>query len=339
MPARPSTHETTLLAIDLLRRIPRHGGISAPQLHAALVEQGIQRDLRSIQRLLDTLSQHFDIERDDRSKPYTYRWKRHATAFSLAQLTPHESLLLRLAEQHLQHLLPTRLLRGMQDFFDQARRTLAHADSAQLEREWARKIRVVPTSQPLLPPAIDPDVLDAVSEALYANRWLQLDYQNASGTRRTYDVMPLGLAQQGPRLYLVCRFRDFDNERSLAVHRIHAASVSTLNFERPAGFDLRQYDADGRFGFGNGQHIELVFHITAEAGYHLRETPLSTDQEVTELADGQLRIRATVVDSAMLDWWLRGFGDAVGHIEKHKLKASPVTPAVHSAPLAPGGLR
>ena len=133
--------------------------------------------------------------------------------------------------------------------------------------------------------------------------------------------MPLGLAQQGPRLYLVCRFEGFDNERSLALHRIGKAEVSTLAFERPRGFDLQKYDADGRFGFGEGRRIRLQFCIEHDAGFHLQETPLSKDQQVQDQGDGWLEITATVVDSAMLDWWLRGFGDAVRGVSRQAVPA------------------
>ena len=74
------------------------------------------------------------------------------------------------------------------------------------------------------------------------------------------------LAQQGPRLYLVCRFDGYDNERSLALNRISSAAVSTLGFERPKDFDLQKYDADGRFGFGEGKRISLKFRIKRAAG-------------------------------------------------------------------------
>jgi len=158
-----------------------------------------------------------------------------------------------------------------------------------------------------------------VSEALYANRWLDIDYQNAAGKRRRAKVMPLGLAQQGPRLYLVCRFEGFDNERSLALHRIRKAEASTLTFERPTEFDLQKYDDDGRFGFGEGLRVRLRFRIEKEAGVHLLETPLSKDQQVQDQGDGWLEITATVVDSAMLDWWLRGFGKAVADVSKLSL--------------------
>ena len=111
--------------------------------------------------------------------------------------------------------------------------------------------------------------------------------------------MPLGLAQQGPRIYLVCRFDGYDNERSLALHRVLTARASSLIFKRPKVSDLKQYD-DGRFRYGDGQRVRLSFRIEKEAGLHLLESPLSADQTVVELADAY-EITATVVDSAMLE--------------------------------------
>ncbi len=319
MAKRSDTLETVLLAVELMRRIPRGRKVTAGELHQQLKDAGIERELRTIQRQLEMLSEHFEIERDDRSKPYGYRWLEQAKALAMPNLTPQESLLLQLAEEHLKNLLPPRLMKSMDAFFSQARRNLGSESSARLEREWPGKVRVVATSQPLLPPKIVSGVFEAVSEALYANRWLTLDYQNSAGKRRSITVMPLGLAQQGPRLYLVCRFDGFNNERSLALHRIRKAEASTLTFERPAEFDLQKYDDDGRFGFGEGHRVQLRFRITKDAGLHLTESPLSTDQQYVEAQDGWLEIIATVVDSAMLDWWLRGFGKAVTNIQKISL--------------------
>ncbi len=324
MAQRPDTLDTALLMVELLRRIPRGRKVTTGELHQQLKGAGFERDVRTIQRQLEILSQHFDIERDERSKPYGYRWLERAQGLAVPQLTPQESLLLQLAEEHLKNLLPARLMQSMEGFFTQARRNLADPhdhgdDAARLERQWPHKVRVVATSQPLLPPKIAPGVLEAVSEALYANRWLLIDYQNAAGKRKQARVMPLGLAQQGPRLYLACRYEGFDNERSLALHRIRRAEASTLTFERPPAFDLAKYDADGRFMFGDGQRVRLQFCITREAGLHLTESLLAADQQVRELDDDWLEISATVVDSAMLQWWLRGFGEAVRDVRKISL--------------------
>ena len=112
MTRRPDALETARLALELLRRIPRGRKVTASELHEQLREAGIERDLRTIQRQLDMLSQKFDIERDDRNKPYGYRWLDHATGLSIPNLTPQESLLLLLAEEHLRHLLPARLMKS-----------------------------------------------------------------------------------------------------------------------------------------------------------------------------------------------------------------------------------
>ena len=309
MAKRPDTRETVLLALELLKRIPRARKVSARELHEQLPPD-LARDLRTIQRQLDMLSGAFDIERDDSSKPFGYRWKERAPGFSLPTLTEQESLLLALAEEHLRHLLPAHLMKSMAGFFAQARRTLGTGGGARQEREWLGKVRVVSQTQPLLPPRLVPGVFETVSNALYANHWLSLDYRNAAGKRSKIRVMPLGLAQQGPRLYLVCRYEGYDNERSLALHRIAKAEMSAVEFARPAGFDLAAYDDDGRFGSGDGKRIELKIRIDKDAGQHLLESPLSRDQKVTELEDAY-EITATVVESEQLKRWLRGFGSSL----------------------------
>ena len=315
MAKRSDTLETVLLAVELLRRIPRGRKITASDLHQQLKDAGIERDLRTIQRQLGMLSEHFEIERDDRSKPYGYRWLEAAKALAVPNLTPQESLLLQLAEEHLKHLLPARLMKSLDSFFTQAKRNLGN-NNARLEKEWPSKVRVVASSQPLLPPKIAPGVFDAVSEALYSNRWLVLDYKNANGKRNSVEIMPLGLVQQGTRLYVVCRFQGFDNERNLALHRIHSAVMTTKVFDRPKSFDLKQYDDDGRFGFGEGVRVSLSFRIKRSAGLHLMESPLSADQEVVEGDNGQLSVSATVVDSAMLERWILGFGDDISDVKR-----------------------
>ncbi len=322
---RASQGSHAVIALELLRRIPRVGHTTAQRLRDELAAGGIDRDERTIQRQLKRLAEQFDIECDDRSKPHAYRWKSHAATLSMQRLTSQESLLLTLAEQHLNHLLPTLLTQSMAGFFEQARsnvdlRAPQEAPYANaLDRQWLRKVRVVSETQPLLPPQIDPQVFEAVSRALYLNRWLSLEYCNAAKATVRALVMPLGLAQQGPKLYLVVRFEGYDNERSLALHRINRAEVTDRAFSPPPEFDLQRYDDDGRFGFGDGERIKLKFRIEKAAGQHLLETPLSEDQTCV-VGKTHLTISATVVDSARLWWWIRGFGDAISQVRTTKQK-------------------
>lgn len=318
MAKRSDTHETVLLALEILHRIPRDRKVSAPDIHKQLISAGINRDIRTVQRQLDMLSGHFDIERDNRSKPYGYSWKKGSKGFSMPLLTEQESLLLTLAEQHLKSLLPEGLMKSMNPFFETARQNLVTDTKSKLSREWLNKVRTVSENQPLLPPKIDSKVFEAVSNALFKNHWLEIEYTNAGGYPSKSLAMPLGLAQQGPRLYLVCRYQGYDNERSLALHRMVKAKETTLTFERPKEFNLAKYDDDGRFGFGNGKKIKLSFRIKKDYGKHLLETPLSSDQTYKEIGDDYL-ITATVVDSDRLDWWLRGFGVQISKISKKNI--------------------
>lgn len=321
MPIRPDNLETLRLSLELLRRIPSRHPITAEELHGQIQAEGIQRDIRSIQRQLKVLSDSFDIDCDTRSKPYGYKWKGNSGGFSVRSLSEQESLLLILAEQHLQNFLPPSLMKSMSAFFDQARRNLTsppgvtESRASKLNKEWLDKVRVVSTSQPLIPPKIDHEVFENVSTALYNNQWLAVTFKNQKAAKKTSTVMPLGIAQQGLRMYLVCRFEGYDNERSLAMNRISKAEVSSLTFDRPKHFNFKQYDDDGRFGFGEGKKIRLVFRISRPAGLHLLESPLSIDQFVTEHEDCY-EIAATVVDTAQLTWWLLGFGDRVWDITK-----------------------
>ena len=315
---RPATIETLHLAIELLQRIPRTRKVSAAELQRQLAAAGKNRDLRTIQRQLETLSRNFDIERDDRSKPYGYRWKERAVPLSVPSLTPQQSLLLTLAEQHLRNLLPASLTKSMEPFFTQARSDLGPGSAAKREREWLSKVRVVANTQPLLPPKLQPGVFEQISNALYDNTWLDVTYKNSSGKLIKADIMPLGLAQQGARLYLVCRFDGRDSERSLALNRFIAARATMLPFERPKSFSLQKFEDEGRFGFGHGKKIRLTFRISKAVGLHLLESRLSVDQGVKE-HDDCYAISATVVETELLNWWLMSFGDQVWAVRRSQI--------------------
>jgi len=314
MKQKSSLNESLSLAFEILKRIPRSRFISAKELQAQLAEAGIERNIRSLQRILQSLSETLNLERDTRSKPYGYKLKNTNLGFALPNLSEHESLLLGLSQQYLSHLLPANVSASLSGFFQQAQYNLHSDESPANAKAWLKKVRVVSETQPLLAPEIDLTVMQAVSKGLFENRWLNLQFNNRKGEQKRANVMPLGIAQQGNRLYLVCRFEGHNNERSIAIHRIQQAHLSSFSFEPPAEFDLAKYDNDGRFGFGEGKQCRLQFCINKAQGYFLYETPLSKDQVIEEQAE-QLSVSATVTDSLFLHRWLKGFGDEISNIK------------------------
>lgn len=309
------------LPLEILKRIPRVRKVTASELHAQLRAAGLDRTKRTIERQLASLSEMFDIECDNSSRPYGYRWKAQAEGVFIPGLNAQEALLLKLAKENLSQLLPASLMSSLAPIFDQADRKLRDAhplsqasNRDKLSRQWLDKVKVVSTTVPMLPPKIADGVFDAVSEALYANHWLDVVYQNAKGEVKNKRVMPLGLAQQGLRIFVVCRFEGYTNERNLAMHRIQKAVNTQLPFSRPPEFDLTAYDDQGRFALSTGKTIQLNIWVSKALGLLLSETPLSVDQSMTpmiepepwqgEVARDGYRINATVLDSANLRWWI-----------------------------------
>ncbi len=316
---RPQALDSALLIIELLRVIPRRRFITAQSAHQSLEAAGFARDLRSVQRLLDLISLNFPIERDMRCRPYGYRWMEHARGMNLPLLTPQEALLMQLAQAHLAEFLPANLMRTLQPLLTSADYTLLPASA---ERRWLKKVRRIPTTQPLMSSSLHTGVFAAVSDALFYEHKLRITYSNARREKREALVCPLGLAQQGPRLYLVCRFEGYDNERIIALARVHTAQMIDEAFVYPPGFDLGRYDGEGRFAFGSGQKVRLRFRINKLVGLHLTESLLSSDQTVAE-HDDSFAICATVIESKLLDAWLRGFGTDIWDIERVNVPDDP----------------
>ncbi|OBX87234.1 helix-turn-helix transcriptional regulator [Moraxella nonliquefaciens] len=309
-----SNSDGVLFLLELLRLIPRHGKITAKDLQQKLANLGYPRSERTIQRQLDMISHHFAIERDDRAKPYGYAWAKDAKTLELAGLSAEQSLLLSLAYDELRFLLPANISHGLNGFFESAERHLRNQTKPEVSA-WRNKVASVPPTFPLLPPAIDDDVFASISQALFENRYLDIIYQAHRKKPKPDTVMPLALVRQEPRLYLVVKYKGYEDIRHLAVNRIKSATISLFDFERPDDFKLQDYIAKGHFSIGDGSQVRLSFCIDKHQGFHLTETPLSTDQIIQEF-DHHYHISATVPDSEMLDWWLAKFGDDVWDIKK-----------------------
>ena len=86
--------------LELLRLIPKNTSISSLELREKLLALGIERDLRSIQRALNTLCEQFEIDCNTNDKPYSYRWKPDAKGLDMPILNEQQSLVLMLAKQY-----------------------------------------------------------------------------------------------------------------------------------------------------------------------------------------------------------------------------------------------
>ena len=317
-----SNHETILRQWQMLRYIPRYPHkISARELKEKLDSENFTVSKRTIERNLMDLSATFPLALDDRDKPYGWSWQKDAPAFDLPGLGNSEALTMMMVEQHLNTLLPATTLEVLEPYFKAAKQHLKTLPKAQQVSSWLNKVRTVSPNQPLLPPKIRPEVQHAVSEGLLMDRQLQITYRRRGDPKTAqYRIHPLALIQRGGLVYLAVCINDHHDTRTLALHRIETVTILKESSQYPAEFNIDDEIAKGRFGFGDGTMITLKAKFRHGCGDHLFETPLSKDQKVEELPDGNLLLTATVASTPQLSWWLLALGDGAEVIEPLKLR-------------------
>jgi predicted DNA-binding transcriptional regulator YafY len=318
----PSNHETLLRQWQMLRLIPRYPQkITATQLKKRLDAEDFNVTKRTVERDLNDLSLAFPLCVDDRSRPHGWSWQQDAPTFDLPGLGNNEALAMMMVEQYLGTLLPATTRDILAPYFKAARQHLEAIPKSHHVQSWLNKVRTVSPSQPLIPPKINPEVQRVVSDALLNDRQLNIRYRRrGDGEAFEYRIHPLALIQRGGIIYLDVRFFDYEDTRTLALHRIDSAEILDEPTQYPPGFNIDEEVFKGRFGFGDGSMITFRARFRFEYGEHLYETPLSEDQKIEEMADGNLMVAATVADTPQLRWWALGFGDGVEVLEPAELR-------------------
>ena len=310
-PDRKPAKDQTLVYLHILGKLTTSGWKTCDSVWRSLLDDGVEGvSKQMVQRALRALRAEpaFDIELDDQSIPYGYRLGRNSP-FARLEFSPQEALLLSLARAHLRFQMPSKCLESLEKFFDQARQQIKGPKLARA-RDWENKVAIVPNQLPFKRIDIANAILKPVTDALYSDKVLRLEYEAAESTGRSrgrpIEVEPLGLVQQDGRIYLVCRYVPDGAFRHLALHRIKRAAVTDLNFVPPADFSLERYIDGQHFNYSrSGARVRLSFETTKAATVrNLEETPFNDTQKVEMIAPGRWRISAVLPDSRLIDGWL-----------------------------------
>lgn len=301
--------------IRLIPRAPRK--TTSRDLCKHLERLGFPTSARTVERDLHNLSGRFALVADDSSKPYGWSWAKDADLELTPRLSPSQAVALLLSQVHLKNFMPEFLLKELASVFASAEQELASSGW----KDWHRRTAILPTSMPLLAPKLVAEVLEHVYAALARRRCLSGHYRSrGSQTERELTIHPLGLVVRGAVQYLVCTLRDYQDVRQLALHRLSSTCVLDAPCVPPADFDFGKYVASSATKYWAQGQIRLIARFNADAAGHLRETPVSKDQELIDLDNAQVELRATLESDDTLRWWLLGFGSQVEVLEPAELR-------------------
>lgn len=304
--------DTLLRQWAMLRLIPRYPRkVDSVKLQNDLARAGHDINLRTIQRDLNKLSAVLPLLADD-AKPQGWSWRADAQALDLPALDPQAALTFKLVESYMRNLLPASTLDYLQPWFRTASGVLKQHSNGLAH--WPDKIRVLPRGLPQKAPDIAPEVAQAVYEAVLQERQLQIAYPDKSeqAEPRSHTIHPLALVVRDRVVYLICVFEGYADPRQLGLHRILSATVLDETAQRPKGFSIDVYIAEGEFGIVlNPRPIVLEAEFLRHVAIHLHESPIADDQVIEDVDEDNVLLRATVPDTLELRLWLKSFGDEV----------------------------
>jgi predicted DNA-binding transcriptional regulator YafY len=317
----PTMSDTLLRQWAMLRFIPRlPRKVDTAKLQYELAKAGHDINLRTIQRDLNKLSEVLPLVADN-AKPQGWSWAADAKVIDLPALDPQAALTFKLVESHMQQLLPASTLNYLQPWFHAANGVLdQHGNGL---AHWPDKVRVLPRGLPQKAPDTAPEIAEAIYQAVLLERQLQITYpgKTEQTEARSHTVHPLALVVRDRVVYLICVFDGYADPRQLAMHRILLAEMLNETVQRPEGFSIDAYIAQGEFGVVlNPQPIVLEAEFFRYVAIHLLESPIADDQVIEDVDEDNVLLRATVPDTLELRLWLRSFGDEIAVIGPNYLR-------------------
>ena len=290
--------------LDTLTILQRSGYLTTTQIRERLAARGHEVTQRTVQRDLEDLARVYPLECDTSLKPFSWKWRRQASRMSLPGMDWPEAVSFHLLGAYLDGVLPDSVKESIAPYLSEADRKLSqHFVNLPLKR-WPERVRVLPSGMTFVAPKVSAEVHRAFTEAVLLGRRLKVRYKGFEQSKaKSYTLSPLGLVQNGVVLYAPVRFEDYEDVRTIALHRITHAEMLEAESGIDA-FDLSAWIDSGVMGFGGDELIDLQVRLFDNVGVLLIEMPLAKDQCITEEAPGVHLIRATVRDTAQLRRWL-----------------------------------
>lgn len=306
---------------ELLQLLPKRSpGITVSELLERLNAAGYSISRRSVERDLRDLSLVFPLQCNDAGTPYGWYWK-PGVSVELQGITLSEAVSLTLVEDAIRPLLPTSMLGVLAPRFAHAREKLKGLEEGNLAARWPNKVASVRADFNLQPPEIRPDVLEPLQDALISEHQVRCQYYSAHADKLSeLTLNPLAIIQRGQVTYLIATAAPYTDVRQYAVHRFRQVQALDAPCEGLGTFDLDSYLGSDALQFGKPEKIELKAWVSEQQGRLIRETPLSSDMQLTAVKGGY-QVQATVKDTWQLQWWILSLGESMVVQEPASLRA------------------
>lgn len=287
---------------ELLTLLPSAApGKSAAELSSDLARAGYTVSRRTVERDLDGLQNRFPVNRGE-EQPFRWYWT--TGRMQILGMSMTDAFALHQLHVFLEPLLPAAMRTQIKALGDLARKKLLEQRASNQLARWSSKVAAIPTGVPVIPPSIDPDVLESVQAAILAEEQIRASYVRSDGTVATNGVLnPLGLVLSGSITYLVASAFDRTEARSYPLHRMKKVVRTYESAVAPEGFSLQGFIDAGHLQFGEQRPIHLEAWVSHVLAGQLADTRLAANQTLQKVEGGAF-IRVRINYTWRLKWWI-----------------------------------
>lgn len=296
--------ELVIRQLEMLNLIPKgRPGIRTADIEILLRDNGFKISRRTIQRDLEVLSSFFPLTNDQDGREYLWFYNRDSKPVLIPSMDLNTALTLKLAQNHLQPLIPPQVRTFLAPYFPEANKVLKNHPSRL--KCWTDKTRAISLGLQQIAPQVDDSVWDVLSRCILNQELCKVSYRSQNAARaKTYHISPLAIVIRGPVTYLLAVYQGYQDIRQMAMHRFCQAESVVGEYFSPKDFDLDAYINAGNFGILYDEVPQkLTMTVSSSIVRILQEAPLSEDQEIKQ-SDAAIEVSCTLPESWDLYRWL-----------------------------------
>ena len=288
--------------------------------------------IKKLQRALYLLENKFpQIESRVIGRKNTYCWAALAEPIMFPSLDSNTALVLAMASQYLNPILPDESIKSLNRLFMRANSTLA-SNSIRTEKvdgisNWRDKVGVLHPGLPREKPAINSKVEAVIYSAVLHEIAVKIKYKAWNEKEPSERIIsPQGLFIRGQSIYIYAvNHRRIDTKEPIPylLNRIQEAEIISDTFHKIPRFNVQKHLDNNPFGVPlEKENLKILLKVKVDeaALKTLLEQPLSNDQEVHSDSNEWSTLTATVNNTIELKQWIMSHGHHIEVVEPLELR-------------------
>lgn len=166
---------------------------------------------------------------------------------------------------------------------------------------------------------LDKEVLDKISYAMLAQKYITFNYKNNKGEEKERFVAPYAIIYS-EYTYLVAKADEDDFQKHFHLHKMKDIKVTDKYFEKDESFNLKEHLAKSFGAYQDKVPMKVKLLFSKDVRESIENYSVHPNQELTLNPDGTTTVTFTAGGAHEICWFLFRWGKNVKLLEPAELK-------------------